>query len=71
MHDSPSLPPIPASKFAYRKAEAAALLSMSLRTLDNLICRKEITVRRVGRRVLIPATSIRAFLLVDHVTKAA
>jgi excisionase family DNA binding protein len=69
MHDLLSFPAPP--KLAYSKAESASLLSVSLRTIDNLIARKELTVRRVGRRVIIPATSITAFLRLDHSTKAA
>lgn len=68
MHDLLPFPPVPASKLAYSKAESAILIGVSLRTIDNLIARKEITVRRVGRRVLIPVTSMTAFLLRDHCT---
>jgi excisionase family DNA binding protein len=71
MHELLSFPPIPASKLAYTKADAAKMLSLSLRSIDNLIALKELTVRRVGRRVIIPATSITAFLRLDHSTKAA
>ena len=55
----------PVPPLAYTQATAANLLSISLRTLDNLIAHKELTVRRVGRRVLVPATSITAFLKTD------
>jgi len=58
-------------KLAYSKAEAAKLLSVSARTIDNLIALKELTVRRIGRRVLVPHTSITAFLRCDHDTMAA
>ncbi len=68
MHDLLSFPSVPATKLAYSKAEATAILGVSLRTIDNLIAHKEITVRRVGRRVLIPLTSMTAFLLRDHCT---
>jgi len=40
------------------KRDAAKALSISLRTLDNLIASKELTVRRVGRRCLIPRTAL-------------
>lgn len=70
MHDLLSFVP-PPSRLAHSKVEAASLLGVSLRTIDNLIAQKEITVRRVGRRVLIPATSLTAFLRVDHCTKLA
>lgn len=38
----------------HTKIEAAAMLNVSLRTIDNLIAMKELNVRRIGRRVLIP-----------------
>ncbi len=55
-------------KLAYSKLEAASLLSVSLRTIDNLIAQKEITVRRIGRRVVVPATSLAAILRCDSYT---
>jgi excisionase family DNA binding protein len=69
MQDCPSSATIiPFPKLAYSKNEAAQMLSVSLRTIDNLIAQKEITVRRIGRRVIVPATSITAFLRNDHYT---
>jgi excisionase family DNA binding protein len=38
--------------------EAARLLSLSRRTLDSYIALKKVRVVRVGRRVLVPMTSI-------------
>ena len=55
-------------KLAYTKIEAASLLSISVRTIDNLIAQKELTVRHFGRRVVIPATSITALLRGDRYT---
>jgi excisionase family DNA binding protein len=52
------------------KRDAAKALSISLRTLDNLIASKELTVRRVGRRCLIPRTVLDAFARRDHSTRA-
>ena len=51
------------------KRDAAKALSISLRTLDNLIAGKEIAVRRVGRRCLIPRTALEAFARRDHSTR--
>jgi excisionase family DNA binding protein len=45
-------------RILYSQKEAAALLSISLSTLEQLIARKEIVVRRVGRRVLVPRTEL-------------
>jgi excisionase family DNA binding protein len=60
------------TRLLYSKKEAAEQLNVSLRTIDNLIACKELAVRRVGRRVLIPHASIIAFVRTDHrIRKAA
>jgi excisionase family DNA binding protein len=43
------------------RREAAALLGLSLRMLDYLVARREISVRRVGRRVLVPRHALEMF----------
>jgi excisionase family DNA binding protein len=48
-------------KILLSKKEAAELLSVSLRTLERLIRRRQIDVVQVGRRVLIPTKSLAAF----------
>lgn len=45
------------------KREAARTLSISVRTLDNLIATKEVPVRRIGRRVLIARQNLEQFAL--------
>lgn len=50
------------------KRDAAKALSISLRTLDNLIAAKQLTVRRVGRRCLIPRKALEDFARRDHST---
>ena len=52
------------------RKEAARLLSLSLRSLDNLIFYKELPTRRVGRRVLIPRRALEEFARRDHVMHA-
>jgi excisionase family DNA binding protein len=54
------------SKVLYSKKEVAVLLSLSVRTIENLIARKELSVRRVGRRVLISEQSLKTFVRQDH-----
>jgi excisionase family DNA binding protein len=49
------------------KRDAAALLSLCVRTIDNLIAMKELPARRVGRRVLIPYAALVQFARRDHV----
>jgi excisionase family DNA binding protein len=48
------------------KRDAAALLSLCLRSIDNLIARKELPFRRIGKRVLIPYSALVAFARRDH-----
>ena len=50
------------------KRDAAKALSVSLRTVDNLIASKELAVRRVGRRCLIPRRALEDFARRDHST---
>jgi excisionase family DNA binding protein len=52
------------------KKDAAALLGVCLRTIDNLIAAKELPCRRIGRRVLIPYATLVAFARRDHLLAA-
>jgi excisionase family DNA binding protein len=51
------------------KRQTAHLLSVSLRTVDNLIAERQLVVRRIGRRVLIPRRSLEEFTRRDHPTR--
>ena len=53
------------------KRDAAAMLSLCVRTIDNLIASKELPARRCGKRVLIPFSALQQFAKRDHVTTAA
>ena len=53
------------------KREAAALLGICLRSVDNYISRKELPCRRLGKRVLIPYSALVAFARRDHPPAAA
>jgi Helix-turn-helix domain len=53
-------------KLLVSKREAAFALSLSIRTIENLITRKELIARRVGRRTLVLASSLAAFARRDH-----
>ncbi|HTZ73060.1 MAG TPA: helix-turn-helix domain-containing protein [Candidatus Aquilonibacter sp.] len=53
-------------KILLSKREAALALSLSVRTIENLIARKELIARRVGRRTLVVATSLQSFARRDH-----
>jgi excisionase family DNA binding protein len=48
-------------RLLYSKKDAAMMLSVSLRTVDNLIITKNLKPIRVGSRVLIPAEELRLF----------
>lgn len=45
-------------RILFPKKEAAVLLGISLRTLENLIARRELETRCIGRRRLIPRASL-------------
>jgi excisionase family DNA binding protein len=49
-------------RIAYRKSEAAEMLGLCLRTIDNMIADKELISRKFGRRVVIPATAVYALM---------
>ena len=42
------------------KREAATTLSVSVRTIDNLIAAKQLAVRKIRRRTLIPYSALTA-----------
>jgi excisionase family DNA binding protein len=58
-------------KLLLSRGEAAALLSISRRSLDYLIANKAISVRRIGSRVLIPVKDLQRFARGDHPSRVA
>ena len=42
------------------------MLGVSPRTIQNYISRNHLTVRKLGRRTLIPVQALRAFIADDH-----
>ncbi len=56
-------------KLLYGKEEAAFTLSVSPRTVDNLIANGKLVTRRIGSRVLIPYSSLVQFAKRDHSTQ--
>ena len=46
--------------------EAARRLGLSARTVANMVSRRELASRRVGRRRIIPITALEAFIGRDH-----
>jgi excisionase family DNA binding protein len=58
----------PTPKLLLTRSEAAATLSISVRTLDALLARGELPTRRLGRRRLIARTDLERFIKRDHAT---
>ena len=56
----------PEDKLLLSRREAAALLSISQRSLDYLIANNILPVRRIGSRVLIPSDVLQRFARTDH-----
>ena len=56
------------AKLLLSKKECATALSVSVLTIENLIARKELAIRRIGSRTLIPIAALEAFVRRDHAT---
>ncbi len=48
-------------RLLYSRIEAAQLLSLSLRTVDQLISERKLEVRKTGKRVLVLADSLKEY----------
>lgn len=57
-------------KLAVSAPEAAAMLSLSLRSIQNYIAAKKIPVRKVGKRTLILVRDLEEFLRKDQPSPA-
>jgi excisionase family DNA binding protein len=68
--ETAALERIPAA-LALSELEAAWMLGVSIRTVDRPITLKHLSVRRLGRRVLIPRNSLQNLLRSDHPTHSA
>jgi excisionase family DNA binding protein len=58
-------------KLLVGRQEAAELLSISQRALDYLVANKQLSVRRIGSRVLIPRSELNRFVRADHPERLA
>ena len=56
-------------KLLVSKREAAGMLSLSIRSIDNLISCRELIARKIGRRTLIPFSALESFARRDHPTQ--
>jgi hypothetical protein len=61
-------PQLPTQPILVSKRDAAALLGVCVRSIDNYIATKEICCRRLGKRVLIPYSALVAFARRDHLS---
>jgi excisionase family DNA binding protein len=52
------------------RKDTAAILSLSRRTVDELIAKGELRARRVGRRVLVPRVELERFASIETARKA-
>lgn len=57
-------------KLLYDKKSAAFALSVSVRTIDNMLADKRLSYRRCGRKVLIPASDIRRISKCEQLQEA-
>jgi len=63
------MPTTEETKLLLTRVEAAAALSISVRTLDALLARGELPTRRLGRRRLIARAELERFIKRDHATR--
>ena len=54
------------AKLLYSRRDAAFALSISVRSLDYLIANQKLPVRKIGKKVLVPAGSLTSFAAMDH-----
>jgi len=54
------------NRIAVSVREAAAMLSISPRSVQNYIRAKTLPARKIGRRTVIPVRALEAFLRTDH-----
>ena len=54
------------SRILYDRKSAALQLSISVRTLDYLIQQQELSVRRIGKKVLVHHTELTRFARGNH-----
>ena len=58
-------------KLLVGRHEAAEMLSISCRALDYLVASKQLMIRRIGSRVLIPVSALERFSNSDHPERLA
>lgn len=61
----------PDAKLLVGREEAAAMVSLSVRSIDYLIANKELPVRKIGARTMIPVSELQRFVRMDHPKRIA
>jgi hypothetical protein len=56
----------PLTRLLYDRKSAAQMLSISVRSLDYLISRKELDTRRIGKKVLVPHRELVRYAQGNH-----
>ena len=56
----------PVEKLLYSRRDTAEALSLNIRSIDYLITTGRLSARRVGGKILIPASAVRRFAREDH-----
>jgi excisionase family DNA binding protein len=54
------------TQLLFTKKEAAAMLGLSVRSVDYLLAGRELAYRKIGRKVLIPKATLVRFASGDH-----
>jgi excisionase family DNA binding protein len=66
MFDASVNPSLESNRLLFSQKEAASILGVSLRTIQNLVVAKELPIRRIGRRVLVHRKDLETFARRDH-----
>lgn len=69
-------PPVQASvpvdsKLLVSREEAAAMVSLSVRSIDYLLASKQLPFRKIGTRTMIPVTELQRFARMNHPERIA
>jgi hypothetical protein len=54
------------TKLLYSRKECAYALNLSIRSIDMILSAGQMKIRRIGRRLLIPAESLASYARRDH-----
>ena len=61
----------PGPKLLVSRREAAGIVSLSIRSIDNLLASKQLPFRKIGTRTLIPIEELQRFAGKDHPKRMA